>query len=104
MSALTNAKKIPPPTTQATSVTSDPVRQRRPARGQQGDDQSAHRRGSAGVRHLAMSVVTRRVSPRLDGEALRARGYGQPLIEKLCFRNWLRVLQRTWSGAETPPL
>ena len=36
-------------------------------------------------------------------EALRARGYGQPLIEKLCFRNWLRVLQRTWSGADTPP-
>ena len=30
-------------------------------------------------------------------EALRARGYGQPLIEKLCFRNWLRVLERTWS-------
>jgi membrane dipeptidase len=30
-------------------------------------------------------------------EAIRARGYGQPLIEKLCFRNWLRVLERTWS-------
>ena len=30
-------------------------------------------------------------------EAMRARGYGQPLIEKLCFRNWLRVLERTWS-------
>ena len=30
-------------------------------------------------------------------EALRARGYGQPLIENLCFRNWLRVLERTWS-------
>ena len=37
-------------------------------------------------------------------EALRARGYGQPLIEKLCFRNWLRVLQRTWSGADSPRL
>ena len=35
-------------------------------------------------------------------EAMRTRGYAQPLIEKLCFRNWLRVLQRTWSGAETP--
>jgi len=30
-------------------------------------------------------------------EALRGRGYGQPLIEKLCFRNWLRVLERTWA-------
>jgi len=30
-------------------------------------------------------------------EAMRARGYSQPLIEKLCFRNWLRVLERTWS-------
>jgi len=30
-------------------------------------------------------------------EVMRARGYGQPLIEKLCFRNWLRVLERTWS-------
>ena len=33
-------------------------------------------------------------------EAMRTRGYGQPLIEKLCFRNWLRVLERTW---ETEP-
>jgi membrane dipeptidase len=30
-------------------------------------------------------------------EAMRARGYGQPLIDKLCYRNWLRVLERTWS-------
>jgi len=30
-------------------------------------------------------------------EVMRTRGYGQPLIEKLCFRNWLRVLERTWS-------
>ena len=29
-------------------------------------------------------------------EVMRARGYGQPLIEKLCHRNWLRVLERTW--------
>ncbi len=29
--------------------------------------------------------------------ALRQRGYRKPLIEKLCFRNWLRVLQRTWA-------
>jgi membrane dipeptidase len=29
-------------------------------------------------------------------EAMRARGYGEPLIEKLCTRNWLRVLERTW--------
>jgi membrane dipeptidase len=30
-------------------------------------------------------------------EAMQARGYGQPLIEKLCYRNWLRVLERTWA-------
>jgi membrane dipeptidase len=29
-------------------------------------------------------------------EVLRARGYGEPLIEKVCYRNWLRVLARTW--------
>jgi membrane dipeptidase len=29
-------------------------------------------------------------------EAMRARGFGEPLIEKLCFRNWLRVLGATW--------
>ena len=29
-------------------------------------------------------------------EAMRARGYGEPLIGKLCYRNWLRVLERTW--------
>jgi membrane dipeptidase len=29
-------------------------------------------------------------------DALRRHGFGEPLIEKLCFRNWLRVLQRTW--------
>ena len=28
--------------------------------------------------------------------AMRKRGFGEPLIEKLCFRNWLRVLGRTW--------
>jgi membrane dipeptidase len=30
-------------------------------------------------------------------EAMRARGYGEPLIEKLCWRNWMRVLERTWA-------
>ena len=29
-------------------------------------------------------------------QALRKRGFGQKLIEKLCFRNWLRVLRLTW--------
>ncbi len=29
-------------------------------------------------------------------QALRERGFGLTLIEKLCFRNWLRVLRRTW--------
>jgi membrane dipeptidase len=29
-------------------------------------------------------------------EVMRARGFGEPLIEKVCFRNWLQVLARTW--------
>jgi membrane dipeptidase len=29
-------------------------------------------------------------------EAMRARGYRKALIDKLCTRNWLRVLERTW--------
>ena len=29
-------------------------------------------------------------------EAMRSRGFGEPLIEKICFRNWLRVLAQTW--------
>jgi hypothetical protein len=34
---------------------------------------------------------------------MRARQYGEPLIEKLCFRNWLRVLERTWGGTQARP-
>ncbi len=30
-------------------------------------------------------------------QALRNRGFDGKLIEKLCFRNWLRVLRRTWA-------
>jgi membrane dipeptidase len=30
--------------------------------------------------------------------AMRGRGHGEPLIEKVCFRNWLRVLDRTWQA------
>jgi membrane dipeptidase len=30
--------------------------------------------------------------------AMRKRGFGAPLIEKVCSRNWLRVLQRTWGN------
>ena len=29
-------------------------------------------------------------------DAMRAHGYGEALVEKLCWRNWLRVLERTW--------
>ena len=29
-------------------------------------------------------------------QALRQRGFKRPLLEKLCYRNWLRVLRRTW--------
>jgi membrane dipeptidase len=32
-------------------------------------------------------------------QAMRDRGFKKPLIEKLCFRNWLRVLGRTWGTA-----
>jgi membrane dipeptidase len=34
-------------------------------------------------------------------EVMRARDYGEPLIEKLCFSNWLRVLGQTWESAPT---
>jgi membrane dipeptidase len=29
-------------------------------------------------------------------EAMCMRGLGEPLIEKVCFRNWLRVLEAIW--------
>ncbi len=29
-------------------------------------------------------------------QAMRQHGFGEPLIEKVCWRNWLRVLARTW--------
>jgi membrane dipeptidase len=29
-------------------------------------------------------------------EVMRTRGFGEPLIEKICFGNWLRVLGQTW--------
>jgi membrane dipeptidase len=35
-------------------------------------------------------------------EVMRTRGFGEPLIEKLCFRNWLRVLELTWGRGGTP--
>ncbi len=34
-------------------------------------------------------------------QALHKRGFGKRLLEKLCFRNWLRVLGRTWRTAAT---
>ena len=33
-------------------------------------------------------------------QAMRKSGFGEPVIEKLCFRNWLRVLGRTWGTAQ----
>jgi membrane dipeptidase len=33
--------------------------------------------------------------PALVG-VMRQRGFGEPLIEKLCWRNWLSTLERTW--------
>ncbi len=32
-------------------------------------------------------------------EAMRLRQFAEPLIEKVCFRNWLGVLGRTWGAA-----
>jgi membrane dipeptidase len=32
-------------------------------------------------------------------QAMRKRGFGEPLIERLCFGNWLRVLRRTWGDS-----
>jgi membrane dipeptidase len=32
--------------------------------------------------------------------AMRQRGFGEPLIEKVCYRNWLRVLEKTWGMAD----
>ncbi len=35
-------------------------------------------------------------------QLMRRRGFGEPLIEKLCFRNWLRMLARTWATTAEP--
>ena len=34
-------------------------------------------------------------------EVMRTRDYGEPLIEKLCYRNWLRVLGQAWGEENT---
>jgi membrane dipeptidase len=31
-------------------------------------------------------------------EALRARGYDEPLLKKIGSENWLRVLEKTWGA------
>jgi hypothetical protein len=35
-------------------------------------------------------------------QVMRTHDYGELLIEKLCHRNWLRVLGQTWGKAHTP--
>ena len=30
--------------------------------------------------------------------AMRERQFGEALIEKVCFGNWMRVLRKTWGG------
>jgi membrane dipeptidase len=30
--------------------------------------------------------------------AMRERQFGEALIEKVCFRNWLRALRKTWGA------
>jgi len=37
-------------------------------------------------------------------QAMGKRGFSKSLIEKVCFRNWLRVLARTWAPAPKPPV
>jgi microsomal dipeptidase-like Zn-dependent dipeptidase len=32
---------------------------------------------------------------------MEQRQFGKALIEKVCFRNWLRVLGRTWGQAKS---
>jgi membrane dipeptidase len=32
---------------------------------------------------------------------LRSHGFGERLIQKLCFKNWLKVLRRTWGPARS---
>jgi membrane dipeptidase len=34
--------------------------------------------------------------------AMRERQFGEPLIDKVCFKNWLRVLGQTWGSARVP--
>jgi membrane dipeptidase len=31
-------------------------------------------------------------------EAMRAHGYGETVVEKVAYRNWLAVLRRTWGA------
>lgn len=31
-------------------------------------------------------------------KAMRDHGYGEELMEKLCYKNWLRVLEKTWGA------
>lgn len=31
-------------------------------------------------------------------EAMRAHGYGEALLRKICHQNWFRLLERTWGG------
>jgi membrane dipeptidase len=40
--------------------------------------------------------------PRLT-DALRRHGYDDRLLRRLCFENWLRVLERSWHARSAPP-
>ncbi len=46
---------------------------------------------------MAEEIGTVAGLPRLV-EAFRSAGYGEALLRKLCFENWLGLLERTWSG------
>ncbi|HEY1541551.1 MAG TPA: dipeptidase [Xanthobacteraceae bacterium] len=46
---------------------------------------------------MPTQLATAAALPNLVG-AMRERQFGEALIEKVCFRNWLRVLRRTWGA------
>jgi membrane dipeptidase len=35
-------------------------------------------------------------------DAYRAAGYGEALLRRLCFENWLGLLERSWGAARAP--
>ena len=49
---------------------------------------------------VATLAAARQADVALVMDRLPREEFEQTLIEKLCFRNWLRVLERTWGGPD----